>query len=48
MISITTSYLIDIAGKSDFAKATGIVNLFRGIGCFVGPYVAGNYHFIIN
>lgn len=41
MNSLTTMYLCDLVGVKCFANATGIVNLFRGIGCFIGPYIAG-------
>lgn len=41
MNSLTTAYLLDIVGIERFGNATGIVNLFRGIGCFSGPLIAG-------
>lgn len=40
-------YLVDLVGLEKFNNATGIVNLFRGFGCFIGPYAAGNSNFII-
>jgi hypothetical protein len=36
MNSLTTMYLVDIVGLKKFSNATGIVNLFRGFGCFIG------------
>ena len=36
MNSLTTMYLVDIVGLKKFGNATGIVNLFRGFGCFIG------------
>jgi hypothetical protein len=41
MNSLTTLYLIELVGKDKFVNATGIVNLFRGLGCFIGPFIAG-------
>lgn len=41
MNSLTTAYLIDVVGLERFGNATGIVNLFRGIGCFIGPKLGG-------
>ena len=41
MNSLTTAYLIDIVGIEKFGNATGIINLFRGIGCLLGPFTAG-------
>ena len=38
---LTTMYLIDIAGIEKFSNATGITNLFRGFGCFIGPFISG-------
>lgn len=38
-------YLVDLVGLENFNNATGIVNLFRGFGCFIGPYAAGNKNF---
>lgn len=45
MNSLTTAYLLDIVGIEKFGNATGIVNLFRGVGCFSGPIIAGKYLF---
>jgi len=41
MNSLTTMYLCDLVGLKKFSKATGIINLFRGVGCFLGPVLAG-------
>ena len=38
---LTTMYLCDLVGLEKFGNATGIVNLFRGFGCFLGPILAG-------
>jgi predicted MFS family arabinose efflux permease len=43
---LTTPYLKDIVGMEKFSNAMGIVNLFRGFGCFLGPYIAGIINFI--
>lgn len=41
MNSLTTMYLVEIVGMGKFSNATGIVNLFRGFGCFIGPFLGG-------
>lgn len=41
MNSLTTMYLTDLVGMKRFSNATGIVNLFRGFGCFLGPFLGG-------
>lgn len=41
MNSLTTVYLCELVGLEKFGNATGIINLFRGFGCFLGPFVAG-------
>jgi len=41
MNSLTTAYLIDIIGLEKFGNGTGIINLFRGFGCFIGPFIGG-------
>ena len=41
MNSLTTAYLLDIVPLDRFGNATGIINLFRGFGCFIGPYIGG-------
>jgi MFS family permease len=41
MNSLTTMYLCELVPMSRFGNATGIVNLFRGFGCFLGPFLAG-------
>jgi len=34
-------YLVDMVGMQKFNNATGIINLFRGFGCFIGPFLGG-------
>ena len=41
MNCLSTPYLIEAVGSSKFGNANGILNLFRGVGCFFGPYLAG-------
>lgn len=41
MNCLTTMYLVDLVGLKKFSNATGIINLFRGFGCFVGPFASG-------
>lgn len=41
MNSLTTAYLLDMVGLEKFGNATGIINLFRGFGCSVGPFIGG-------
>ncbi len=41
MNCLTTSYLCELVGVKKFGNATGIINLFRGFGCFLGPFIAG-------
>jgi hypothetical protein len=41
MNSLTTAYLVDIVGVEKFGNATGIINLFRGFGCTIGPFIGG-------
>jgi MFS family permease len=41
MNCLATPYLVAIVGSDKFSNANGILNLFRGIGCIIGPYVAG-------
>jgi hypothetical protein len=45
--SLTTLYLCEIVGLDQVTNATGIVSLFRGVGCLVGPYAAGELIFSI-
>lgn len=51
MNCLSTPYLIEAVGSSKFANANGILNLFRGLGCFFGPYLAGkkifNFYIIL-
>lgn len=39
--SLTTPYLVDIVGSEAFANANGILNMFRGLSCIFGPFIAG-------
>lgn len=41
LVTLCTPYLCDIVGLEKFGNAMGIVNLFRGVGCFIGPYIGG-------
>ena len=41
MNCLSTPYLIETVESSKFGNANGILNLFRGVGCFFGPYIAG-------
>jgi hypothetical protein len=41
MNCLTTPYLKDIVGMEKFSNAMGIVSLFRGFGCFLGPFLGG-------
>ena len=45
MNCLTTMYLCEIVGLRRFANANGIVNLFRGFGCFLGPWLSGKLIF---
>jgi len=38
---LATPYLIEAVGIEQYGKAMGILNLFRGIGCFIGPVLGG-------
>lgn len=38
---LTTPYLKEIVGMEKFSNAMGIINLFRGVGCFIGPFIGG-------
>lgn len=41
MVTVTTNYLMDIVGQEQFSNAMGIVSMFRGVGCSIGPFAAG-------
>jgi hypothetical protein len=41
MNCLATPYLVEIVGSKKFSNANGILNMFRGIGCMFGPYIAG-------
>lgn len=38
---LTTTYLRDAIGSEKFANGNGILNIARGIGCLIGPVIAG-------
>lgn len=41
MVIVTSLYLIDFVGIEKYNNANGIVSLFRGFGCMLGPWVGG-------
>lgn len=41
MVIVTSLYLIDFVGIEKYSNANGIVSLFRGIGCMLGPFIGG-------
>lgn len=41
MNCLMTPYLMEIVGPEKFSNSVGILNLFRGFGCFLGPVLAG-------
>lgn len=41
MVIVTSLYLIDFVGIEKYSNANGIVSLFRGIGCMLGPWIGG-------
>jgi len=41
VVTLTTPYLCEIVNLDKIANATGIVSLFRGFGCFIGPVIGG-------
>ena len=41
IVCVENTLLIDIVGKQKFSNAIGIINLFRGVGCFIGPPIGG-------
>ncbi len=41
MNCLANSYINEVVARAKFNNALGIVNLFRGIACFVGPYAGG-------
>jgi len=41
MNCLANSYINEVVARAKFNNALGIVNLFRGIACFIGPYVGG-------
>ncbi len=41
MNCLANPYINEVVGRAKFSNALGIVNLFRGIACFIGPYVGG-------
>jgi hypothetical protein len=40
--SLNTPVLVKIVDRRRFRNASGIMNLFRGIGFMLGPYAIGN------
>jgi hypothetical protein len=41
MNSLTSVYLVDLVGLEKLTNSTGIICLFRGFGCLIGPYIGG-------
>ena len=41
MSALSNPYLVEIVGMEKFSNGMGIINLFRGFGCFSGPYIGG-------
>ena len=41
MNCLTTKYLVEIVPPEKFGNANGIVYTARGLGCLIGPYIAG-------
>ena len=48
MNCLTSVYLVDLVGLDKLTNSTGIISLFRGLGCVIGPYAGGMflYHVI--
>ena len=44
VVTLTTPYLCEIVNLDKIANATGIVSLFRGLGCFIGPVIGGLFY----
>ncbi len=42
MNCLANSYINEIVSRAKFNNAFGIINLFRGFACFLGPYIAAN------
>ncbi|RNA30957.1 monocarboxylate transporter 2-like [Brachionus plicatilis] len=40
---LPTKYIVDVAGADNFRNANGIINLFRGFGALLGPFLAGYF-----
>jgi len=40
---LNTPVLVKIVGSKRFRNASGIMNLFRGIGFIFGPYAIGEF-----
>jgi hypothetical protein len=38
---LATTYVRDTVGAAKFGNGNGILNLARGIACFIGPFIAG-------
>jgi len=41
MNSLTSVYLCEMVGLENLTNSTGIISMFRGLGCFLGPFLAG-------
>lgn len=41
LVCLATPYLCDVVGLDKLPNAMGIVSLFRGVGCFTGPFIGG-------
>ncbi len=45
MNCLTSVYLVDLVGLDKLTNATGIISLFRGLGCMLGPFLGGMFFF---
>ena len=46
MNSLTSVYLCEMVGLENLTNSTGIISMFRGLGCFLGPFLAGMIKFL--
>ena len=46
MNCLMTPYLTEIVEPKKFGNSVGILNLFRGFGCFLGPYLSGSFELV--
>jgi hypothetical protein len=44
MNSLTSVYLVELVGLEKLTNSTGIISLFRGLGCVIGPYIGGSFY----